>query len=339
MPLSPFLKDVTERVYQAPFPNCADAEQTPFLGRSFHPLVRAWLESGEDPALADLIRSARNSGLPLEQIPLLIRHLANLFFLASAGRQKLDETLRGNHLLSFAGYMPLPDYDQEHRRQSRAFIHEEEPNRVVQCLTSHFLPPDADLAVEIGAGSGRDVVALVRHGVKRVIGLDPSPAAVKRARQRVKERLNGLCGRAEIREETLEGFAAANLSLSKQVDAITATSVFHLSPPGQLPTLLGLLCRLLKPNGLVALQQKTSRSPFNGHGHSRPQGSVCLERAEGYTSRLCADGHPRYFIEPDAFELALQRGGLKAVFSETEMLDYDTVGDPHEFNLVIAKPN
>jgi|GEM_PF-6176581 len=329
---SPFLKDLAERIYQAPFTNGANPEQIPFLERSFQPAVQRWLESDDDPALADLIRGARDTGLPLARIPVLVRHAANLCILASANRQKLDETLRGDHLLSFSGYMPLPDYDREHKAGKRAFIRQKNPNRIIEHLVSHLRPDTIFLALDVGTGNGRDAIALARHGVKRVIGLDPSSTAVEQARCRVKSQLNGGGERVEIRQGTLEDLVAQDATLEGQADAVTATSVFHLSPPGRLPHLLGFAQHFLRERGVLALQQKTPRSPFNGGA-----GSVCLERGAGYTSRVCADGHPRYFMEPDALERALKAAGFEVPFLNVETLPYDSENSPHEFTCAIAQ--
>lgn len=339
MSISPFLKDLAERIYQAPLPDCARAEQAPSLDLSFHPLAQRWLESGEDPAFADLLRATRDEGLSSMKVPVLVRHIANLCLVASNGRQRIDNTLRGDHLLSLSGDASPPDYDREHQARKRAFIRQDTPNRIIEHLVRHSRPDEISLALDVGTGNGRDVIALVRHGVKRAIGLDSSPVAVSEARRRIKAQLNGLGKRAEIRQGTLDSFVARDETLRGQVDAVTATSVFHLFPPGQLPDLLSTVRNLLGKKGVLAIQQKTPRSPFNGHGRVRPIGSVCLERGSGYTSRLCADGHPRYFIEPDAFRLALQKAGFKVSFLETETLDYDAEGDPHEFNLAIANFN
>ncbi|MFH0820892.1 MAG: class I SAM-dependent methyltransferase [Candidatus Peregrinibacteria bacterium] len=331
LPPSPFLTDLAGRIYQMPFPDCANSEQIPLLGSSFQPAVQRWLESDRDPVLADLLQETRDLGLPLIKIPVLVRYAANLFLLASEGRQKLDETLQGDHLLSLSGYTPPPDYDREHQTRKRSFIRQDTPNKIIEHFARHSHLDGISLAVDVGTGNGRDVIALVQHGVRRVIGLDSSITAVKQARCRVMSQLNGDAERVKIRQGTLEDLVARDTTLIGNVDAVTATSVFHLSPPGYLSHLLKSVRFLLRENGVLAIQQKTPRSPFNSPGKS-----VCLERGAGYTSRLCQDGHPRYFMEPATLQQNLEAAGFEVDLLEIETLPYDT-DSPDEFACAIAR--
>ena len=118
---------------------------------------------------------------------------------------------------------------------------------------------DADAApltlIDVGCGSGRDSRYLAAELGCRVLGLDPSPAAVAAARK---------ARRPGLDVEYLAGDAASladDAARAGRFDIAFAGNVYHLLSPGGRREFAAALAALVRPGGLLFLSTLSPRDP------------------------------------------------------------------------------
>jgi 2-polyprenyl-3-methyl-5-hydroxy-6-metoxy-1,4-benzoquinol methylase len=118
---------------------------------------------------------------------------------------------------------------------------------------------DADAApltlIDVGCGYGRDSRYLAAELGCRVLGLDPSPAAVAAARK---------ARRPGLDVEYLAGDAASladDAARAGRFDVTFACNVYHLLSPGGRREFAAALAALVRPGGLLFLSTLSPRDP------------------------------------------------------------------------------
>ncbi|WP_067691516.1 methyltransferase domain-containing protein [Nocardia jejuensis] len=105
---------------------------------------------------------------------------------------------------------------------------------------------EGDTALDIGSGTGSEVLALARlvGGTGRAVGVDPNPAMLALARERAREF-------TEAPVDFIEGSAYALPLPDADIDVIRCERVYqHLDDPAQATA---EIARVLRPGGRVAL--------------------------------------------------------------------------------------
>ena len=118
---------------------------------------------------------------------------------------------------------------------------------------------DADAApltlIDVGCGYGRDSRYLAAELGCRVLGLDPSPAAVAAARK---------ARRPGLDVEYVAGDAASlagDAARAGRFDIVFAGNVYHLLSPGGRREFAAALAALVRPGGLLFLSTLSPRDP------------------------------------------------------------------------------
>ena len=98
--------------------------------------------------------------------------------------------------------------------------------------------------LEIGCGTGDVLIAAKRlHPHAEVVGLDPDPKALARARQK--------CDRASLAIQLDRAFSDAMPYASGSFDRVLSSFMFHHLPAGAKTLTMGEVRRVLKPGGFV----------------------------------------------------------------------------------------
>ena len=151
------------------------------------------------------------------------------------------------------------------------------------------------LAVDLGCGSGRDTVELLRRGWP-VLAIDAEPAALAMLRERP-----DLPAAARL-ETRLARFEEADWPAA---DLVNSSFALPLCPPGRFPALWARILASLKPGGRFAGQLFGERDGFAGDPgittHSRAEAEALLapltvelfreEEEDGTTPR----GRPKHW--------------------------------------------
>lgn len=106
--------------------------------------------------------------------------------------------------------------------------------------------------LDVGCGYGRDSLYLATELGCRVLGIDPSPAAVATARR---SRRGGLD--VEFEPADPSSFAGD----TDGFDVVFASNVYHLLPPAARGAFAAAVCTLTRPGGLFFLSTLSPRDP------------------------------------------------------------------------------
>ncbi|MDN3020580.1 class I SAM-dependent methyltransferase [Streptomyces sp. S.PB5] len=121
---------------------------------------------------------------------------------------------------------------------------------LVSYVDRGLLPAGGGRALDLGCGPGRNSLYLAARGFD-VDGVDLSPTPVAWAEERA--RGTGEETRGRTRFHCGDAFALAGTELTGPYDLIYDSGCFHHLPPHRRVTYLGLLDRLLAPDGHFAL--------------------------------------------------------------------------------------
>lgn len=152
--------------------------------------------------------------------------------------------------------------------------------------------------VDLGAGGGLASEPMARLGA-RVVGVDPSEAAITLCR----ERAAGFGLDIEYRLADAESAAKAAAAADERFDAVLALEVVEHAP--DLPAFAEAVAALLKPGGMAVL------STLNRTAASYLGAIVAAERLLGWLARGTHDW--RRFPTPDELCGALEASGLRIV--------------------------
>ena len=109
--------------------------------------------------------------------------------------------------------------------------------------------------VDVGCGYGRDSLYLAVELGCRVLGIDPSPAAVAAARR-------GRRGGLEVEFEVADpGSFSAAAGQEDGFDVVVASNVYHLLPPATREGFAAAVAALARSGGLVFLSSLSPRDP------------------------------------------------------------------------------
>jgi ubiquinone/menaquinone biosynthesis C-methylase UbiE len=113
--------------------------------------------------------------------------------------------------------------------------------------------------LDIGSGTGTFAVLLKqRHPAVEVIGLDPDPKALARARRKAER------ARASIRFD--QGFADALAYPEATFDVVFSSFMFHHLEAANREKTLQEVCRVLRPGGIFYLLDFEASDSGSGHG-------------------------------------------------------------------------
>ncbi len=152
--------------------------------------------------------------------------------------------------------------------------------------------------VDVGCAYGRDSLYLAAELGCRVLGIDPSPAAVAAARR---SRRGGL----DVEFETTDAVAlAASDGMRDRFDLTFASNVYHLLPPVARSDFAAAVAALLRPEGLLLLSTLSPRD------------------AQHYAKGDPVPGEERSWVEHCYLHFCT-RDELEADFSGLELLDLE----------------
>jgi ubiquinone/menaquinone biosynthesis C-methylase UbiE len=128
--------------------------------------------------------------------------------------------------------------------------------------------------LDVGCGTGTLAVMIKRlYPTVEVIGVDPDPRALQRARRKAE--------RAQVSIRFDQGYADALAYPDRRFDRVFSSMMFHHLEPGDQEGMLLEIKRVLKPGGrLELLDFEGSDSPRHGglsrlfHSHHRLQGNA-----------------------------------------------------------------
>lgn len=125
---------------------------------------------------------------------------------------------------------------------------------VHQQLLTHLPPPPAHL-LDVGGGAGHQSIPLARLGYAVTI-LDPSPAMLKRARERLKAESDAV--RQRVRTLRARGEDAGSATGGRRFEAVLCHGVLmYLDEPR---TMVASLCASAAPGGLVSILALNSQT-------------------------------------------------------------------------------
>lgn len=159
-------------------------------------------------------------------------------------------------------------------------------------------PAPGTTVLEIGCGTGNLLIAAVRaQPGATVVGLDPDPAALERARTKAQRR--GLAIRVE------QGFADQLPHPDGSVDQVLSAFMFHHLPADAKRAMLGEVRRVLVPGGsllladfegvprpfrlLAPLMRLLGHGPGHGEGHGHGHGGHGQDGHDGALAPVAND--------------------------------------------------
>lgn len=297
-------------------------------GSNYNDLIRRYILDTENP-LVGLFQDARRKEIPADKLPQVLSDLSHRIY---ALGQFPNHPKKAENLLKFAGFKSATTYDDIHRNSTYRFLHENGPNELVHYLIRQGYFEDAQVYVDAGCGNGRDVLAVKEcTQTTECIGIDSAPTAITHARAQAAERKidNGV---AFVRGDTRR-LLDNQSDLSGRVDVITFDSVLHLLTE---PEARNILCtvrnKVLAPNGIIAISQKTTQCAINSAGN----GSIVLTQSPGSSVRLCHDQITRRFDDEPALIQWIEGLGLRIEHHEVRRLQYAS-NEPDEFAWIIAR--
>jgi len=111
--------------------------------------------------------------------------------------------------------------------------------------------------LDVGCGYGRDSFFMAAELSGRVLGIDPSPAAVAAARRARR-------GDLDVEFEEVDPAAlAASLPPGDGFDVAFSSNVYHLLPPAGRESFTAAVFALTRPGGLVFLSMLSPRDPHH----------------------------------------------------------------------------
>jgi SAM-dependent methyltransferase len=152
---------------------------------------------------------------------------------------------------------PVESWDREYRRQGIPSSHRDEPSRALRWALSNLpylngKPPES--AVDLGCGTGRNMVALRAAGTKKVCGVDFSATALKAARRRAGAEPLGLV------HGDLAGplpFGTASFDFAADIFVY-----FHQLSDARRAAYRREIHRILKPHGLLLVALATNNDGY-----------------------------------------------------------------------------
>jgi len=152
-------------------------------------------------------------------------------------------------------------------------------------------------ALDVGCGTGLTAVRLSRRGdVGRVVGLDPSPEALKFARRHALPLVRG---------------SALDLPFaSGRFDVVTCFDVVQHLPPGAYPRAAEELCRVLAPGG-VAVVRSNGRGWSGGGSAHRLGGLVRVLESAGLTVRRASYANALPSLAQEVRGALARKGGAR----------------------------
>ena len=131
--------------------------------------------------------------------------------------------------------------------------------------------PSGARVLDVGCGTGTLASIIKRlHPAVDVVGLDPDPKALARARKKA--------ARAGLSITFDEGFSDHLPYADRSFDRVFSSLMFHHIPTDQKPNMLREVRRVLKPGGSCHLVDFSRADRRSGHGH-------------GLKHLLCISGH------------------------------------------------
>jgi ubiquinone/menaquinone biosynthesis C-methylase UbiE len=150
-------------------------------------------------------------------------------------------TIEAGFAGSLAGKSAPPDWFSANAEEAAARYEATSPEAIHNWMAD-FMPSPGSLAIDLGAGSGRDAEWLARHGL-RVIAAEPNPvmrAGAERAHHHPSVHWMG-DSLPELKNLRLAGVAA---------DLVMATAVWMFIAPGQRPAAMASIASILHPSGI-----------------------------------------------------------------------------------------
>ncbi|PZO52824.1 MAG: SAM-dependent methyltransferase [Alphaproteobacteria bacterium] len=115
-----------------------------------------------------------------------------------------------------------------------------------RALLDEIAPQSDELIVDVGCGTGTMLLALkARSPGSRLVGLDPDPAVLARAEQKMRGRIDDIA--------LLVGFARDAARLAPDADKVFSSLVFHQVPMAEKRAGFGAIFAALKPGGAFHL--------------------------------------------------------------------------------------
>jgi SAM-dependent methyltransferase len=171
------------------------------------------------------------------------------------------------------------------------------------------------VVIDFGCGRGDDAIEMLRHGARKVIGVDIQERFLQEAR--MKARTAGISGSYEFAQ-----------SPSEPADVIVALDSFeHFDNPGEI---LQIMSGMLKPDGrVIASFGPTWFHPFGGHLFSVFPWSHLLftEKAQlRWRSTFKTDGATRFHeVEGGLNQMTLRRFKRLVAQSDFEFEEFEAV--------------
>lgn len=329
---SPFLADAISHAGYCASAIEASTSYLNFLrkngGSGLNPeIILRWvLSSGEVP-LTELLRTAREQGIP----PL------NILAIITEASQKADCILRDSQLsqtlLQQIGMIPTTDYDRIHREGRYNFSKQTSPGPLAKAVIDSGLVADASIAVDLGTGNARDAHAIASANSHiRCVGVDSSFSILRSAVQRIASD-DSVAHRISLVHGELHHLLHQRPDLRQSADLVNASSVLHLAPRSEfVKTLRYIREHLLRRGGAIALLHKTPRCIRNNDGLLLEEWSDAHAGA-----RVCTDGISRWFDEHDNLIHSVESAGY-SILPDSRVAPYAYASDtPDEFSLIMAK--
>ena len=192
----------------------------------------------------------------------------------------------------------LPVWDQIFQKEGRVFL---EPFARFDELVEAFKLHRCSKILDLGCGSGRHTVGLVKQGF-RVVGLDNAPAGLSLARRWLEqERLCAPLVLADMRQP---------LPFPDEVfDGLLSTQVIHHARLATVIRTAREITRVLKPGGVLFVTVPVGKKTKGGSEEIEPHTFIPLAGSE--------KGLPHHIFSPEE---------LWALFPQFEVLDLSVRG-------------